>query len=133
MKNNMFNYKKALGPVVAISLLMVVTVIGVMSFNTFFTSYSSDLYLKSEGKGGTDLTITSFLENSGGLYLYAKTKSGYVVIDNVKINDVSCSLTGSNVIDNTNTEISLGCTPTTGNNRVVVYTDSGIFTKEFFI
>lgn len=133
MKTNMENYKKALGPVVAISLLMVVTVGAVFTFNTFFKGYSSNLQAKSETTGKNEVYLDRVIVESGTLTLFAKTTNSYVIINKAKVNGAECTLTGSNVIDATITSVPVNCGGVSGNNEISLITDSGVYTKEFFI
>ena len=52
------NSKKAIGPVIATALLLVVAVVAAVGFNTWFGTYSSQLNSKIESDSSNSLVIT---------------------------------------------------------------------------
>ncbi|MDA3856578.1 MAG: hypothetical protein PF569_10065 [Candidatus Woesearchaeota archaeon] len=131
----MLNNKKALGVVVAVSLLIVVSVTAVMSFNNWYGSYSSDMFAKAEDSASSNaITIKNVLVESNQLQIYAYTSSTYDFIDKIDVNGASCNLLGSDVVDVDLTQIDLDCSGISGQkNSMTLYTVSNIYKYEFFI
>lgn len=129
--------KKALAPVVSVGLLMVVSVVSVIGFQTWFQSYSSTQYTSVESTGivgsGSELRIEGVLNKN----LYLLKKGGDALnIESVKIGGNECSLAsnslneGMNVINVTNclNGLSEGTI-----NDVVVITEKGIQSEKFIL
>jgi flagellin-like protein len=84
----MINTKKGISPVVATALLLVVAVVAVVGFQTWFNTYQSGLNAKVEqqSQSGSSLTI-QLLKTDGDVYI---KNSG---VDNVSL--VSIDVTGA--------------------------------------
>ena len=126
--------KHGISPVVATALLLVVGVLAVVSFQTWFESYSSILFAKSEQQSSSAAENIQ-IENLIGNTLYFKNTNGNnLTITSVKINNIDCNVTSnlSNEIIELNVTLCLedlsNSTP-----EVVVYTTSGIYSETFFI
>lgn len=131
----MFRNKKALGVVVALSLLIVVSVTAVMTFNNWYTSYSSEMFVKAEQNSDSNtITVNSVILDSGQLQVYASSSSTYEFVVNIEVNGVNCNLLGSDVVDIDLTQIDLDCSGISGQkNEMIIYTNSNIYKYEFFI
>ncbi len=125
--------KKGLGAVVAMSLLIVVGVSSVVSFQVWQTSYFSDLFTKAEGSSnnaasGLDIVLA---KNSGtDIEIYVRNPSStYGVVNQIDINGRPCSLSGSDVLGEETTSIVdvSGCSfPFEKRVEIVMITDSGL-------
>ena len=83
-KNNIkFNSKRAISPVVATALLIVVGVVAVVGFQTFFTSYSSGLFTKVDTQSDASVGGTQ-IDNLIGNSLYFKNSN----TENITINSI---------------------------------------------
>jgi len=75
--------KKALGSVVSVGLLLVVSVLSVVSFQSWFSNYSSDVFIDVEDEtNGEILRVESVIDDE--LYLYSNVNS---VINFFQISD----------------------------------------------
>lgn len=131
--------KKAISPVVATALLLVVAVVAVVGFQTWFTTYQSGLntQVEQQSSAGSAVTIerlengTVYLRNSGtaqltGVSIQVSPTDGYT---GTCTEDTGNTLNGSQV-----TSITLaGCTLTQDSvYNVVVITGDGVFSEEEF-
>jgi hypothetical protein len=84
--------KKAISPVVAIALLLVVAVVSVVGFSDWFASFSSGMLvdIKKQNSESGSVSVDSFVGSS--LYLNSK---GNTSISLITINDVDCNFNGS--------------------------------------
>ena len=60
-------------------------------------------------------------------------KNSFNVINSVEVNGVNCNMIGSDVVDDSMTEVDLDCGGAQGSNDLLVVTNSGAYTYEFFI
>jgi hypothetical protein len=128
--------KKAIGPVVATALLLVVAVVALISFQGWYQTYQSDILSKTERKSNIDSSII-FIERteqttSGTNIMIRNQGSAYYVITELKINSQQCNLLGSDIIgENTVTTIETDCTSIRNQAaEIAVFTDLGIFSEE---
>ena len=78
--------KKAISPVVATALLLVVAVVAVVGFQTWFNTYQSGLNTKVEQQSATGTAVTvERLETTNGLYLKNSNKANNVTISSISI------------------------------------------------
>lgn len=131
----MLKSKNAIGVIIALSLLIVITVSSVVVFNNWYASYSSDLFAKTETSGSDNsVSVKDVMVEQGQLQIYAYSSSNYEFINDIQINGVSCNLIGSDVIDISLTKIALDCAGILGEkNLMTLYTSSKIYKYEFFI
>lgn len=125
-------FKKGVHPIVASMLLLAVSVMAVVSLQGWMSSYTSELFINSEKK---EISMQSGIMNVIGNKLYYKNAGrGNISLLSIEIDGKGCDVsrnlsTGvhdlniSSCIENLSTS-----TP-----EVVVYTDSGIEEKSFFI
>ena len=128
--------KKAIGPVVATALLLVVAVVALVSFQGWYQTYQSDILSKTEGKSNIDSSII-FIERieqttTGTNIMIKNQGSAYYVIQNLKINSNECNLLGSDIIgEKAVTTIETDCTSIRNQAaEIAVFTDLGIFSEE---
>lgn len=123
--------KNAISGVVATGLLLTITVLAVVSFNTWINSFQNNLQVNFEENTGT--TMNTQIDNlvNGKLYLNNKEKN--LTIKDVKINGESCDIKGN--YDKGVKEISLDSCLTldSGTADVEIHTDTGILNKQFYI
>ncbi|MDA3854815.1 MAG: hypothetical protein PF569_01050 [Candidatus Woesearchaeota archaeon] len=83
--------KKAIGPVIASSLLIVVVVVALVGFQNWFQSYSSEVFndveIRSNSGSVNDLKIETLLGNS--LYVSNNLESN-LSIDKLTIQGIEC-------------------------------------------
>jgi len=134
--------KKGISPVVATALLLVVAVVAVVGFQTWFNTYQSGLNVKVEqqSKAGSSLTIERLeVANSGQIYVKNNA------VDNVSISSwkVTLASTGADVANcgetsgvldaaagtvTTYNSSSGSCSLTAGKSyNVIVVSDAGVF------
>ncbi|MFW5705207.1 MAG: Kelch repeat-containing protein [Nanoarchaeota archaeon] len=86
-----FNSKKAISPVVAVALLLVIAVVAVVGFQGWFSSFSSNIFADVETKSDKSLNFFS-IETIVGNSLYLKNSANEdVVINSIKINGEDCA------------------------------------------
>jgi formylglycine-generating enzyme required for sulfatase activity len=131
--NCFFKSNKAISPVVAIALLLVVAVVAVVGFQVWFNTYSSSLFSDVEGQSSSG-TFNTMIKTVIGSSLYFNNGFSNLTITDIKVDGTSCNISGS--YGSGLTEIDLGnCTlnAITSVPEVVIYTDEGIFSKKIFL
>lgn len=135
--------KKAISPVVATALLLVVAVVAVVGFQTWFTSYQSDLNSKVEvqSDSGSALTVERLEAGSGATAtVYARNfATSSVSITEMKImKDGTTHCTNSTAVNASASDVktlTTNCTSSGGaltrNTAydVVLITSSGVYTS----
>lgn len=129
--------KKALAPVVSVGLLLVVSVVSVIGFQTWFQTYSSTQYTSIETTGaiasGSELRIEGVLNKK--LYLL-KQGSETIDVQTLKIGGNECTLDesplneGMNIINVSNCLNGLDVGTV---NDIVVVTDKGVQNEKFIL
>lgn len=120
-------YNKGIGAVVATALLIVVTVAAVIGYQTWFGTYSSEIYSQSEN---SDMNIinTEYLDSDK---IYVKNSNDLSVnYLNILIDSKSCNISGT--INSGIQEIQLkNCTNgmEIGPKEVTIITNEGVFSK----
>lgn len=127
-------FKKGISPVVASALLLVVAVVAVVGFQTWFGSYSSNTFSDVETKSSSSVGNTKIEDVIDG-YLYFKNSDlkNNLTITSIKMGGVDCNLT-LNVSSNSIETIDVrDCVNqlTDVKNEVVIYTDNGIVSQYF--
>ena len=124
--------KKALGPVVAVALLLVVGVTAVIGFQTWYQGYSSQLFTQSESQGSD---LTTGVERVVGDTLYFKSNKDNMTITRVQVGNQDCNYQNSTQKGITQIDISscLQSTSTGTSQEVVIYTDQGVFSEKFTV
>lgn len=128
--------KKAISPVVATALLLVVSVVAVVGFQGWFTSFSSTMLNDVESDSNSfnsDLSIENVIVDS--LYL---RNSGLkdVEITSIEISGINCDLGSSNNISSGFFNLDLSNCDSkipSGEHEVVVYTKDNVITKYIYI
>ncbi|MCB9370703.1 SBBP repeat-containing protein [Candidatus Woesearchaeota archaeon] len=122
--------KKAISPVIAVALLLVVAVVAVVFFSTWFDSFRTSLFTKveSETASGQSIGIVDLVGDE--LFFQAGTGTA---VSNVKASGTDCEFStgifsGLHIFD-------LGsCLNASGDSvEVAVFTDKGIYSKKFFV
>ncbi len=126
-----YNNKKAISPVVATALLLVVAVVAVVGFQTWFNTYQSGLNTKVEQQSQTGAAIilerlendTAYISNKG---------TDEITLTDLKIDGKSCApLSGDNPLQNGVNTVSFNttaCSLVKGDSAdVVLITDNGVY------
>lgn len=128
MKIN-FNHK-AISPVVATSLIIVVAVVSTVGFQTWFSTFSSGIFTDvesqtSESSLSAKSGVQQLIDNK--LYFF-NDKTDNVTLNEIELNSQKCILSenltpGMNVIDISS------CTIPSGSLEVVIATNDKIYSK----
>lgn len=124
---------RAISPVVATALLIVVAVVAVVSFQSWFGSFSSGIFTKTEVQSDTNVGNTQIDSVIGNSLYFKNSNTENITITSVKLNGVDCNYSGNaslgiTEIDITNCALNL----TTSMPEVVLYTENGIYAKKYF-
>ncbi len=123
--------RKGVSPIVAVSLLLIVSVLSIVTFETWFGSFYSNLLVNTEVKGNFyDVT----LENVIGDTFYVYSEVDNVSISEIKVDSVLCSVT-TNTLNSGLNELNISsCLSNVTDNiyEILLVTNSGIYTKSFF-
>jgi flagellin-like protein len=121
--------KRAISPVVATALLLVVAVVSVVGFQGWFTEFSSSMFvdIETQSSGQSSVSVEAIV----GDKLYINSKSN-VSITSLKINNIDCNInTSIKGLDNLN--ISSCMENVSGSANIIVVTNSGIFESYKYI
>jgi hypothetical protein len=88
----MLKLKKAISPVVATTLLLVVSVVSVVGFSSWFSVFSSSMLVDIESDSSSSNSVKIEDLVNGNLYVNSKTNS---TINSISINDIDCNYNGS--------------------------------------
>ncbi len=123
--------KKAIGPVVAVSLLLTLAVISVIGFQSFLNTYQSGIQKDVESDSTLDIKIDNLIQNR--LYIL-NSGNNEATYSEIKINNYSCSKLSGNLQTSMN-NIGLGECSTllkSGENEITLVTNKGVISKKFY-
>lgn len=123
--------KKAISPVVATTLLLVVAVVAVVNFQTWFSIFSTSIFSDIEEQDLASLSTQIESVISGSLY-FKNTGVENITINSIKLNGVDCDISGEYQSGVSDIDLSL-CMQNVdiGEAEVVVYTDTKIYSEKF--
>lgn len=132
--------KKAISPVVATALLLVVAVVAVVGFQTWFNTYQSGLNTKVEQQSATGSPVTVERLENDTVYL-KNIGNEDLLTSQIKVTDSAgnpCAGTASVTINKSVTAgytfDNSGCTLTKGTSAdVVVVTKSGVYSANVLV
>lgn len=127
--------RKGIGALLSTSLLILMAIVTIVSFQTWFSSYSSTLYTDVENG---DVSLSKIEAIVGNNVYFKNGKNGEnITINSVKVGTQVCNISQTNISANSIGSIGLGsCLNNFSNTRseVVLYSEnSGIFSTFFFI
>ena len=125
-------YKKAISPVVAVSLLLVVAVISIVGFQSWFNTFSTSTLSGVESQGSGDVIATGAKTVVGGQLYFNNGYNGALEVTRVTIGGQDCNFTGSISSGLQNLTLSNNCTNglSSAVSEIVVYTNKGIFSSK---
>jgi hypothetical protein len=123
------NSKKAMTPVVVISLFIFIVIVATFNISTWYYNLSSEISSDIEGKG----IITTFsIDDVIGENLYLSSTKKEVFVNSITINNVDCSYSGLLYgLDSIN--ISSCITNVSGPVNIAIFTDDGVFSTSKYI
>ncbi len=128
--------KKGIGPVIASSLLIVVAVVAIIGFQTWFNSYSTTLFSDVESKSSSSVSQTKIDQLLGDTLYFRNGFTENLTITDVKIGGNSCNLGSLTANGDSLTQISLNsnCTTNLTSSKIeaVVYTNKGPYSTYFY-
>jgi len=128
-----FQGKKGIGPVVATALLLVVAVVAIVGFNTWFVDYSSKTFVNVETKDTSDENLE--IKTISGTTLYIKNNvEDNLSIDFLEIGDNECTITKNLSLGMNQINVS-HCLDNTSNGvqDVVLMTEMKVLEKDIFL
>lgn len=130
-------YKKAIGAIVSISLLLVVATVSVVSFSSWFDSFQSNLQSKVEttSSGIESISIQRIEKLDSQLNVYVRNSNNKVVLlSGISINNQICEIFGTNLLlEEQVTILNIdGCNQfETGEDvEILIRTQNGLFTEK---
>ncbi len=125
--------KKAISPVIAIALLLVVTVVASVGFQNWYSSFQSGLLVDTEQRSSSiiDSVNVEFISSDGQLYI-TNTGINNVSVNKIKIGNIDCNI-NQNLSPGVNNFSITSCLNNTGTNSVFVVTEDGIVTRKLFV
>ena len=106
--------KKGVHPVVSVALLLIVSLLSVVSLQTWFSSYQSDLFVNSQKQSNVEnfkIGVEGIFENNLYLNLGSGVNITKVIVENIECSDIRGYFEGihsfdlSNCISNFSTSI----------------------------
>jgi hypothetical protein len=125
--------KKTISPVVAIALILVVAVLAVVSFQSWYNDFQSGVFTDVEDKSSSGVPIE--INNLIGDTLYVKsTSNDNISISSIKVGDILCNFTETNLTKGMNEIILEDCLNNSGiKEDVVLVTENNIDSKTFYL
>ena len=131
----MISNKKGIGPVVASALLLVVAVVAVVGFQSWYGTYSSALFTKAESDSGSASTKVEGLVGAD-LYFRNAYAGKNITITGIELDGFACDITQTNITPSSVGTITLdsSCIGNVTQQRaeVLVITPDEIFTSYLF-
>jgi hypothetical protein len=87
----MFKFKKAITPVIGVSLLLVVSVLAVVGFQGWFSTFSSNLFVEVE-QDSSENSKGEVIQDLIGDVLYVNSPSDNFTIQNIELGGVNCNI-----------------------------------------
>lgn len=122
-------YNRAISPVFATALLLVVGVTSVVYFQGWFNSLESRLFFNTEMNSNTNSLSIEYLEADN---LYVRNSGNInLTYTNIKIKNISCNITGTIVSESLNSINLENCLlgEQIGPKHIVIYTETGIYSE----
>jgi flagellin-like protein len=116
------NNRKAISPVVATALLLVVAVLAVVGFSGWFTTFSSGMFVDIEKQTTESGSVSVEGLVGENLYLNSKRNS---LISSIKINNIDCNFNGS-ILGFDSINVSSCIENLTGTVSIVVVTENEV-------
>lgn len=123
-------FKKAISPVVATALLLIVSVIATVGFQSWYNSYNSDLFTNIDSTSSEfNIGVEGIFDNT----LYVNTGKNGLNITKIEVDGVDCNIEGyyTNLAD-FNIE---SCIPVSSNSNIYnvrIITDSSVISRSIF-
>jgi flagellin-like protein len=124
-----FANKKAISPVIATALLLVVAVVAVVGFQQWYVNYSSDLFSSAETSGSISNVRIDSLISGNTLYLYNGNQNAVEILS-IKSNGNNCYVSGDYTAGMN--EIYLSNCTNIGINDIVITSSNGIMSKKIY-
>jgi len=83
--------KKTISPVVALALLIVVAVVSVVSFQTWFSTYSSGIFTNTETQSSNSVQNTGIDSVIGNRFYFKNSGLTSITITAIKVDGVDCN------------------------------------------
>lgn len=134
LKFNSAMNKRGISPVITSALFLVVAVVAVISFQTWFNNYSSITLSNVETRSSNNVGSTS-IETIVDTTLYFKNgENNNLTINSVKVGGYDCNVSatitpGINSLDLSACIYNL----TKGSNEVTIYTNKGIYNERLYL
>ena len=124
--------KKGIGPVVASALLLLVAVVAVVGFQSWFNTYSLTTFTNVEQNSASN--FNTGIENLISGVLYIKNPNKNLSVNKVKIGNIDCEINGSYIDEIVEIDVSTCLeNQNTKTPEVNIYTNSKIYSKKVFI
>ena len=129
------NKKKAISPVIATALLIVVAVVAVVSFQTWFGTFSSKIFSDTETQSSNSVGNTQIDQLIGNSLYFNNANTENITLNSIKINGVDCNITTSNLTSGINELNVTSCLGDINNSNpeIVVYTNNKIYSKKIYL
>ncbi len=133
MTNKIFS-KRAISPVVATALLIVVAVVSVVGFQTWFGTFSSGVFSNTETQSDSRVGNTQIDSIIGSSAYFNNAGTENITVTQVKVDGVDCNITTNATRGISEFDIS-SCLAnvTTQTPEVVIYTNDGIYSEKFYL
>ena len=118
--------RKGIGPIIATSLFLIISVIAIIGFQTWFNTYSSQTYSNVE----SSTTQTNDIQSIIGRTLYFKNGgNNNLTITNIKIDGYNCNFSGTlfSGLNEINIDNCYNDLTTSGVKKVVIYTPNAVY------
>lgn len=124
--------RKALSPVVAISLLLVVTVVSVTGFLNWHVQYSSTKFTTIEDKSNNNINEIEILSVIDGIVYVKNTFKENYTYDRLMVGDNDCAINKNLTLGVNKIDIKNCISNILGSNEILIQTKDGIIQKQIY-
>ncbi len=121
---------KALAPLVAVMLLLIVATVTGVALQNWYTNFTSKSLAQAESQTSESITLTKIMDNLNGTIYFRNGYNTNLSISDIFIGDKSCGISTTATVGMN--EIPLGnCSQnlTSYRQELKIYTDRGVYTK----
>jgi hypothetical protein len=124
--------KKGVGPVIASGLLLVVAIVAIVGFQTWFNNYSTVIFSDVETQSGDSVSSSNIDSIIDGTLYFKNSGTNNITISSLKVGSVDCNVSQSLSPGVSSIDVSSCVNGTVGSNDVVVISNQKVFSKKIF-
>jgi hypothetical protein len=96
-------WKKAISPIVSVSLLLFVAVVSFTGISNWSSTFQDQMTFKAEGESGElkpEIMFLTRVSDNLSIVMIKNPSKNYIVLDEISLDGVVCDIVYSNVVEN---------------------------------